>query len=115
MAAVAQLVRGIQPTQDATWLPGNDDGAIRHPLELAGGRCCDICPILLDLQLSLNADVFEIVLDQLRGIEDAGAVAPSSMEPRLKPFGKASICQQAPRLLWIVLIVLCPCAKLIDG
>jgi hypothetical protein len=37
------------------------------------------------------------------------------MELRLKPFGKANVRQQAPRLLRIVLIVFCRCAKLIDG
>src|SRR5882724_1685641 len=62
MAAVAQLIWGIQAIQHAIWLPGIADGGEGHAVELAFVCRGHIGAVLLDLDLRLNADLFEVTL-----------------------------------------------------
>ena len=68
------------PYSAAIRFPGNGEGAHRHALELALARRRLIRPILLDLQLRLDADLFEIALDHLRRIDQVAAVATGDRE-----------------------------------
>jgi hypothetical protein len=62
MAAVAQLVWGIQAIQHAIRLPGIADGGEGHTVELAFVCRGHIGAVLLDLDLRLDADLFEVTL-----------------------------------------------------
>ena len=76
MADIAQRVRRIRAIQHAIRLPGRGIGTHRQALEFAAARRGHKRAILLDLQLRLDADIFEVTLHQLHGIEDVGASAP---------------------------------------
>ena len=63
-------------------------GPMRHALELALDRRRHIGTIFLDLQLHLDANVFEIALHQLHGIEQIAAIAHRwHVSCVLKPLG----------------------------
>ena len=62
MAAVARLIRGIQAIQHGIRLPGIADGAEGQAVELPRPRRRHIGAVLLDLQLHLDADLFQVVL-----------------------------------------------------
>ena len=68
MAAVARLVGRLHAVEHAIWFPGNAQGTHGQPLELAQERGSHIRPILLELHLRLDADVFERALHQLHDI-----------------------------------------------
>ena len=85
------------------------------PSNLPCERRGHIGAILLELQLRLDADVFEIALDQLHGIEQVRAIATGDRERRFKALGKPGFASKRRASLRIVLIVLRPGAELIDG
>src|SRR5262245_1961776 len=95
--------------------PAYGIGAHRQALELALTRGRLIRSILLELQLGLNADLFEIAQHQLRRIDQVTAIATTDRELRLKTLGMPGFCQQPSGLLGIILIVLRPRAELVDG
>src|SRR5262249_47428453 len=72
MAGILWLVGRIQAIQHTVRFPGNREGADGHALELAHGRRRHIGAELLDLQLRLDAGLFERALHQLRNINMVG-------------------------------------------
>src|SRR5215510_9694733 len=80
VAAVARLIWHVHAIQRAMRFPDNREGAHGQAFELARERRRHICAVLLDLQLRLNADVFEIALGQLEGIDEVAAIATGDVE-----------------------------------
>src|SRR5262245_34605550 len=115
MAAVARLVRRIHAIEHAIWFPGNAHGTHGHALELPQERRTNICAVLLELHLRLDADIFEIALHQLYGIKQVRTVAISSRDRRLQTLRKAGFRQQTPGLLGVILIVPRALTELING
>src|SRR5207249_739597 len=95
MAGIPRGVRGVGAIQRTIRFPGNAEGPPHQALELALRRRRRIRAVLLDLQLRLNTDVFEIVLHQLRVIEEVAPKAGGSRELCLKTLGEPSFSQQA--------------------
>ena len=87
------------------------DSAQALELALHGGR--HVGPVLLGLQLRLDADLFEIALHQLRVIDEVAGEPRRHPELRLKSLGIPRFGQQAPGLLGIVRIVPGALAELI--
>ena len=73
--------------------PNNGEGAGGQALKLAGERRRHIRAVLLEFQLRVNTDVFEIALGQLGGIDQVAAIAASDIERRFQPLGKAGLCE----------------------
>ena|SRR5215831_16385530 len=115
MADVARLVRHIHAIQRVMRFHSYGEGRHSQTLELALRRRRLIRAELLDLQLRLNADVLKVALGQLHRIDEGGAHAIRGMELGFKTLREPSFRQQAPGLWWIVLIVFCPRAELVDA
>jgi hypothetical protein len=71
--------------------------------------------MLLDLQLGLNADVFEEALHQLRVIDEIATEPTGDGTVCLKPLGVPGLRQQALGFFGIVAIEFGTLAKLLDG
>src|SRR5712692_7421105 len=100
---VADVPRGvgcIGAIQRAIRFPGNAEGTPRQTLELALHRRRHIRAVLLDLQLCLNADVFEEALYQLRVVEEVAPIARADRELRLKTLGEPGFRLQALASFW---------------
>src|SRR5439155_11868484 len=86
----------------------------RQAFEFAAACRRDKRAILLELQRGVDADVFEIALHQLRGIDQVGARASCHMERRFEPVRETRLYQEALRIVRVILIVFGSRAELID-
>ena len=103
------------PIQRVIWVQGKIDRPIYHTLVLALCRRRHIRAVLLQLQLDLDAHVFEEALHELHGIHQVTPQARSRRELRLKALGIPGFHQQAPGFLGIMLIIPGTRPELIDG
>src|SRR5262245_25678252 len=117
MATIAWLIWRIQSVEHSIRVPGIADGGEDQALELPEIGRRHIGAVLLDLQFRLDANLFERALSQLCGIDEGRACTRTigSMQQCFESFGNASLRQQTPGLLGIVLIIAPPRAKLINA
>jgi hypothetical protein len=79
MAIVARGIRDIL-RQREFWLPDWGASAHHYAFEIALDRRRKIRAIFLNLQLCFNTNPFEIVLDQLSGIQKIRTIATRGMQ-----------------------------------
>src|SRR5207249_5981464 len=106
---------GIGAVQREIRFPGNTERSPHQALELALYRCGKIGAVLLELELCLNADVFEEALHQLGVVDEVATKASRDGKLGFKALGKPGFCQQASSFLRVVLVILRPGAELVDG
>jgi hypothetical protein len=96
-------------------LPGDAEGTPHHALELALHRREYIHAVLLELELCVEAHVFQVVLHPLCIIDEVAGEVSRDPELRLKTLGILRLRQQAFGLLGIVATVVDALAELLDG
>src|SRR5262249_17431823 len=93
IASIHRMVWDESPIQWTIWVYGEIDGPIYHTLVLALCRRRHIGAVLLQLQLDLDAHVFEEALHELHRIHEVTPQARGRRELRFKALGIPGFCQ----------------------